>query len=55
MQISLSGSQIISILQDRPEEVVELQDLLAQSQPLWGIALIGSILANEGKEIEMSA
>jgi protein involved in polysaccharide export with SLBB domain len=33
MQISLSASQIISILQDRPEIVVELKDLLAESQP----------------------
>jgi protein involved in polysaccharide export with SLBB domain len=31
-QVSLSASQIISILQERPEVVVELKDLLAQTQ-----------------------
>ena len=31
-QVSLSASQIISILQERPEVVVELKDLMAQTQ-----------------------
>src|SRR3954451_11578046 len=32
-QLSLSASQIISILQSRPEVVVEIKQLVAQSQP----------------------
>ena len=33
MQISLTASQIISVLQDKPQVVVELKDLMSQTQP----------------------